>query len=442
MTMYHHTSAQTIADQILNSWRSREKWRNAFVSKGIQLTRPSKPFPQADKCFQDFKKKVNISLEFKPYTETKRGIMTGLGQCIGYLNKSHASILVSPNEITSETGEIFDMGNFLKKTFEKFIFGKLPIALFTYEGENLKNLKLVCNICDKLKNKVKIKFIGSETNYWAFWRDYPVDSFYKLSISAEDIKSEEKRSEKVWDEYFFKYFAPPNTLKTLDLIESNISYEDGAKMIPFQDTKIRLTKKLDMNEISKKDAINKLEEKWSKKQSDNLYRDYKKNHFIFMDHNNLWDENLFLTQLGKNFIDRIKRSNGKKEVLIDEIAQILLVEGSHHDLIEEIEEMSLELSFEEDKDYLKFLYNELDKKGHISKNPNRKTSGSRRFLTAERQLWGKLDLIKKNGSRYFFPGKGYIFNKERIMKLISEFYKNYGKYSNKNLGIEEAENIH
>ena len=104
--------------------------------------------------------------------------------------------------------------------------------------------------------------------------------------------------------------------------------------------------------------------------------------------------------------------------------------------------MSLELSFEEDKDYLKFLYNELDKKGHISKNPNRKTSGSRRFLTAERQLWGKLDLIKKNGSRYFFPGKGYIFNKERIMKLISEFYKNYGKYSNKNLGIEEAENIH
>ena len=36
-------------------------------------------------------------MEFKPEKgETKRGIMTGLGQCIGYLNKCHASILVAP----------------------------------------------------------------------------------------------------------------------------------------------------------------------------------------------------------------------------------------------------------------------------------------------------------------------------------------------------------
>ena len=69
----------------------------------------------------------------------------------------------------------------------------------------------------------------------------------------------------------------------------------------------------------------------------------------------------------------------------------------------------------------------IGKKGFIAKNPNRATSRSRRFLTAEKQLWGHLNIIKKDGARYFFKDQGYFFRKERIETLIEEFYKNYGK---------------
>ena len=59
-------------------------------------------FPSPDRTFRDLEKKTRILLEFKPFTENKRGILTGLGQCIAYLNKSHASILVCPSKIKED----------------------------------------------------------------------------------------------------------------------------------------------------------------------------------------------------------------------------------------------------------------------------------------------------------------------------------------------------
>ena len=112
-----------------------------------------------------------------------------------------------------------------------------------------------------------------------------------------------------------------------------------------------------------------------------------------------------------------------QEKLKDEFAQILLVEGNHHDFIEEIEEITSSLDKKNnDNEYLNELYLSLDKKGFIAKNPNRATSRTRKFLTAEKQLWGHLDIIKKDGVRYFFKDQGYFFKKKRIETLIEEFY--------------------
>ena len=80
--------------------------------------------------------------------------MTGLGQAIAYLNRSHASILVCSSEVDG-----FKIGNYLTNTFEKFIYGKLPIALFTYDGEHLENLKLAVDIEPKLFNQNNLKQI-------------------------------------------------------------------------------------------------------------------------------------------------------------------------------------------------------------------------------------------------------------------------------------------
>ena len=97
MSEHHNNGANKSSKLILNSWKSENKWRNKFVSESVNFCMSSVLFPKPDRAFEDTKKKTNILLEFKPQRgETKRGIMTGLGQCIGYLNKAHASILVAP----------------------------------------------------------------------------------------------------------------------------------------------------------------------------------------------------------------------------------------------------------------------------------------------------------------------------------------------------------
>lgn len=440
MSVYHHRAAQIVSDQILYSWRNKDKWINPFISNNVQQSVSSHDFPSPDSLFQDHSKKTKISLEFKPYTETKRGVMTGLGQAIAYLNKSHASILVCSSVVDD-----FKMGDYLIKTFNKFIYGKLPIALFTYDGENLENLKLAVDFDPNLfdKNKInQIPFKGSGLPYFAFWRDLPIDGIYKLCKSANDVSLKTNRSEEVWDEFFYKYYAPSECLETLNDIESNIYFEDmKTKMIPFSTRKKNLRIEVSNKKITEKEALKILEKKsWSKEETDNNYRDYKKNFFNFMNHNNLWDENFYLTPLGSRFLERYEKNIKSPQVLIDEMSQILLVEGKHHNLIEEIKEISNK-NFNDETAYLEHIFNEMDKRGHVAKNPERKTSGARKYLTAEKQLWGRLNLIKKNSSnRYFFNKDGYVFNNKRIDKLVKDYYLNYGDVNSKTVFDNRAYN--
>ena len=202
-----------------------------------------------------------------------------------------------------------------------------------------------------------------------------------------------------------------------------------------------MTKDIEDKKISKEQAIKLLKKEWDENEVENPYKNYKKNHFIFLDHTKLWDEDFVPTALGNKFLSRVSKFADNNEKLKDELAQILLVEGNHHDFIEEIEDISSSINkIDNDGEYLDDLYEVLDKKGFISKNPKRATSKIRKFLTAEKQLWGHLNLIKKNGSRYLFKEKGYLFNKEKIENLIQDFYKNYGKETERSLEINN-ENI-
>ena len=112
------------------------------------------------------------------------------------------------------------------------------------------------------------------------------------------------------------------------------------------------------------------------------------------------------------------------------MAQILLVEGKHHNLIEEIKDITNE-NFDNDTKFIEYIYKEMDKRGHVAKNPERKTSGSREYLVAEKQLWGRFELIKKNGNTYFNKNIGYIFENKRIDELVKKYYLNYGDVSSK-----------
>lgn len=422
MTVYHHRSADHVAKHVLEKWRSG-LWLNNYISPAITLAHSPADFPSPDSDFQDFNKKTRISFEFKPYTETKRGMMTGLGQAIAYLRKANASYLVSPSIIDG-----FDMETFLKTTFETFIKGKLPVGLIIYDGEDLSNIRLSCDIDESTTIQKRVLQLTEEP-YWCWWRDAPPDLFLKLGLSAQHTKPKRDRSKLVWNHFWDNYYSLPGTRTSIDDVESNVfKFDMKTKMIPFEDLKKSLRRELGLGRITKKQALETLKIKgWGEGYTENNYQNYKKNYTIPMDHVNFWDENKVLTPLGERFVNRNKTQQAN---IVDEFAQIILVEGKHESLIIDIENISKSLkSITNQAQYLKEIQSHLDKLGYIAKNPNRKTSGTRKFLQSEKQLWGHFSILKKNGRTYFYPGIGFKFDHERIDILIKSFYKNYSEVS-------------
>lgn len=422
MTVYHHRSSDHVAKHVLEKWRNGF-WLNNFISPAITLAHSPADFPSPDSDFQDHHKKTRISFEFKPYTETKRGMMTGLGQAIAYLKKANASYLISPSKIDG-----FDMEDFLKTTFETFIKGKLPVGLIIYDGEDLSNIRLSCDIHESTTTQKRELQLTDEP-YWCWWRDAPPDVFLKLGLSAQQTKSNQERSKLVWNYFWDNYYSLASTRISINDVESNVfNFNMKTKMIPFKSLKKELRRELELGQISIEKALETLKVKgWGQGYTENNYQNYKKNFTIPMDHINFWDENKELTQLGERFVNRNKNQQFK---LIDEFAQIMLVEGKHESLIIDIENISKNLkSITNQKQYLREIKSHLDKLGYIAKNPNRKTSGTREFLQSEKQLWGHFSILKKNGASYFYPGIGFKFDHERINYLIESFYKNYSEVS-------------
>jgi hypothetical protein len=422
MTVYHHRSSDHVAKYVLEKWRSG-LWLNNFISPAITLTHSPADFPSPDSDFQDHNKKTRISFEFKPYTETKRGMMTGLGQAIAYLKKANASYLISPSKIDG-----FDMEDFLKTTFETFIKGKLPVGLIIYDGEELSNIRLSCDIHESTTTQKRELQLTDEP-YWSWWRDAPPDVFLKLGLSAQQTRSNQERSKLVWDYFWDNYYSLPSTRLSINNVESNVfNFDMKTKMIPFEDLKKGLRKELELGQISKEKALETLKVKgWGQGYTENNYQNYKKNFTIPMDHINFWDENKELTPLGEKFVNRNK---GQQNNLVDEFAQIMLVEGKHESLIIDIENISKNLKSITNQDqYLDEIKNHLDRLGYIAKNPKRKTTGTRKFLQSEKQLWGHFSILKKNGNTYFFPNIGFQFDHDRINQLVESFYQNYSDVS-------------
>ena len=124
MSVNHHLLAKTTTDSVLANFKSGT-WK-CVNDVGIDFYRVgcNSTFPSPDAAFYDDVKKILVSFEFKPPTETKRGILTGLGQSIAYLNNCNLSYLVIPQKL-----EDFDIGNYMTDLFVNQIEDNLPGVL-------------------------------------------------------------------------------------------------------------------------------------------------------------------------------------------------------------------------------------------------------------------------------------------------------------------------
>jgi len=428
----HNVEARKAANVILSNWKKDHPiWKTKFIDKNdVILTRNSPTFPSPDITFYSESKKSRVVIEYKPYsTETRRGLLTGLGQSLAYLHKNNnsASYLLIPEKI-----EDFEIGKFLDDIFKKKIEGKLPIGLITYNIKDVEKLNLRCQISDKC-NLFEVKSSSLGDGYWATWRDWSPHAYNQLlTISNSMTTKTNDRKKEIYDHWFNNYFAHTKTKQTLDLIKSKTYRIDNTKYIPLERKKNELRKKVLDKKITEKEALIILEDLMSTttKTQATPYKNYKKNIFNFLVHLELMDSNYYISPIGKRFI-KITKNN--INMMNQEMAKITICQGRHGEIIKDIKNIQKNIKpFPATKEeFRNILEDELSKKGFVKKNPNRAVSASRSdqraFLASEIQLWNHFGIIKKNGLReYFFDNIGFVFNEIKIKNLENSFKKNYG----------------
>ncbi len=430
----HDQLSRLTCDVILENWRNEKKgWTNNFVCSDTSYVGCNTNFPSVDRSFWSPRNLTRVAIEYKPYRNRKEEVVKGLGQSLIYLNKNNnsASFLVCP-DITSDS---FEMGNYLETFFNDNIKGRLPVGLITFDPHDPRKIKLRCNIDKTLFKNAQQKAPTKEESYWAAFRDWPPLSYYYLLKCSQSITNNTNRKDKIWLKYWNDYYLSSDDKNksekiknSLDLIPNKIKGFDNKLMIPVKGKKEIFKKQIINKIISHAQGINKLKLSISTKGvKENLFQNYKKNHFNFMNHCNLWDsENFNISAIGEMYISNIEKGNDP----IEEMAKITLVKGRHLEIINDIIDITMYLPSDKklnDSIYRESLENNLTKKGFIKKNPNRAKNDSRKFLTAELQLWTHFGIKKKNNGKHFFPNEGFIFNIEKIKKIEKSYYDSYGK---------------
>ena len=78
---YHDEHSSACQRVLLSRWKN-EEINDSPISKDVYLTNAFSNWPSPDGAMYDPTNKYSIGFEFKPWTEDRRGIQTGIGQII------------------------------------------------------------------------------------------------------------------------------------------------------------------------------------------------------------------------------------------------------------------------------------------------------------------------------------------------------------------------
>jgi hypothetical protein len=410
----HNLMAKESTDKMLSNWRTRT-WSNHLISADVCLSGGNAAFPSPDATMDDPTNNRVIAVEFKPHTETKRGILTGLGQCIAYLKNYSVSFLVIPERV-----DMYDIGTYMVELFEQKIVGKLPIGLVTFSGSGPSNIALRVDVNDL--GIVEDKRLANDNpRYWAKHVDMPLHLLWLLLDIAYNLTDNDERSKKVWQICWDKYYFPQSMRNTLVITPSKIIKHDGNPLLPLSKVKARLRNDVSNGRKTAVQALDILAEKTRPGVSgDNLYNSYKKNCFPFIKGCHLWDEQMYLTEIGFDLHKCGKIYTPFSQPFIDMVAKITLIEGKHLNLIHDVERITRNKNFATEEEASTEIANEFDRNGWYRRNPGRIVTDNVGFLKYEKILWNHLGLLKKEGNSVYSATHGYNFDWEEITRVISQ----------------------
>jgi len=392
MLLNHHILAKNATDEILNKFKKTE-WECANgLGQNFYRVGTNADFPSPDAAFYDPVDNVTIFFEFKPPSETKRGILTGVGQSIAYLQDSDISYLIAPMMI-----ENFRIGQYLNDLYANQITTNIPTGLILYENNDLTKMILAHNV-EVLKNKGIKNKISKEERFWAKHVDLPIPLFHLILHYYYLYKTNQIEGDpfaKCWQERMI----PSNILRDFetsnikDMSNKPINTVAGKKEMIYLEKIIPKLK----GDISKKRSD--LEQMISTQYSgDNYYNSVKKNLISFFKNLHMIDSENQLTESGFKLYHLGLVNAPTSKIFKDYFTKELLTIGHHLDLILDFEALKQREPCTDINQILNTMETEYENKGYIKRNPNRMKADKSKtgFLKYEKILWKALDLIDSN----------------------------------------------
>ena len=414
MSVNHHLLAKATTDSILAHFKSGA-W-NCLNDVGVNFYRVGcdSTFPSPDAAFYDEAKKLIVSFEFKPPTETKRGILTGLGQSIAYLNNSDLSYLIIPHTL-----EDYRIGEYMKDLFKSQIEDVLPVGLILYENNAPTNVSMIHNV-SVLKNHKDHKIIINE-RFWAKHQDVPLPLFHLLLYCYYKKKTDEIKEDPFsfcWDNYMFPKLNQLNVTTTpiKDIKGDFIRTLGLGKVLTYNEKKISAINFL--HGLEKANAIEEFREKEKSNYNGNGgSMSVRKYILAFMRHVGVIDSENSITDLGFKLFHLGLVNGPNSKVFRDYFTQLVLIDGNHLDLIFDLDNLCNEFrGIKTTIEIKQKMFLQYEEKGMIKMNPKRKVGEESKvgFLKYEFILWNSLGLVAKTN------GKPDIsFNWKKITEVCS-----------------------
>lgn len=393
MALNHHVLAKATTDAILQNfksgtWQYNGNWGTDFYRVGT-----SADFPSPDAAFYDPTNKKLASFEFKPATETKRGMLTGVGQSIAYLKSCDLAYLISPRIIDG-----FNMGEFLTGLYQSQIGDSIPVGLILYDNNDPSNLELAHNITT-LSASTAHSHKPTADRFWAKHQDLPIAMFHLL-LHYYYLKKVGIVDGDAFAACWKERIIPQNILNDFqtapvkDIAGNVIGTLQTGKPLTFLEKIVSGTmKKFPQDQWIPiiRQAID------ATYVGDNYYNSIRKNYVTFLKHIQVIDSEGCLTDTGFNLY-HIGLSNGPtSKIFADYFTREVLTTGHHLDLLLDIDSISKKHPDKGIEEVLTVMEKDYELKGYIKRNPNRIVGAASKtgFLKYEKILWQSLGLMDK-----------------------------------------------
>ncbi|MEY4626611.1 MAG: hypothetical protein RL003_583 [Bacteroidota bacterium] len=377
----HDLLADKAGRAIINKITAREENWGQIFSSNIKKAGDF-GWPRPDYVCYDYDLNQSVAFEFKPPNHSKREYLTGLGQTLSYLQKHHYSGLILPTIV-----EGINLAEQISSILSLDVFVKHHIAVIGYDERTLEadpnnSIQLFKRIEDERTGEI-IESNLSQT-YWCWWRDISHYEVFQLLNILDKYSSEtgDIYSNYAWPEFW-----------NLMVNRQTKNWEGSPREKTDNDTNRRSEKqnyKIPLFQLG----------------------------LIEQSEGRLTVEGYKLISIGKIF-------GLNSSIYIDYLTKLVLIEGKHLILIQDLENFKNQASESSLNNQEQFrvdfeLY--LENNNSIgTRKPGRTTTGNKvSYIRDEFKLWNKLGLIKSTSTRYYVSGRGVEFNWSRITDILTK----------------------